>query len=362
MSFLDPKERVIDLQLTSYGKHLLAAGRFKPVEYAFFDSDIIYDQRFVEAGPARVEELQNNIENRIQEETPRLTTQTIYRPADIGVFTTNDNLISDLMPGTLTKVWSEEDHKWNTVTQTPDKSYIFQEPIGNSAYNSNNIAAWDIGFYKARLISVTGSWAGKNDEMPTVFTPQLSSSLQYSIETYEPSPNTQNSNGNSGYDVEEESIYDTNIPIVFDNGSSMVYKDDFVLLKIEEANTEFLKENFELEVFEIQEDASEKKDKDGNVIEGPDGNPIYIYSEVLIPLYFQGDDLNETSRVDYWFNVDIDFEISEEEYCNLTKGSQDKIKNIYTDKVFNCESREATLRSLNIYGTKENQDPGDICE
>ena len=61
-------------------------------------------------------------------------------------------------------------------------------------------------------------------------------------------------------------------------------------------------------------------------------------------------------------SVDIDFEISEEEYCKLSRGSQDKIKNIYNDKVFNCESRKETLRSLNIYATKENQDPGDICE
>jgi len=354
VSFLDPKERVIDLQLTSYGRYLLSAGRFKPAEYAFFDSDIIYDQRFVQSGTTRVAELQSNIEGRIQENTPRLAVQTIYRPAEVGVFATSNNLVSNLMPGILAD-------KANKISQTPDKSHIFYEPIGNSAYNSNNISAWDIGFYKAQLTSsvsaLTSSctpsscpWAG-----PTLFIPQLSCSLQYSIETYKPDLEMQNSNENSEYDIEEDSIYDTNIPIMFDNGSYMIYRDDFALLKIEEANTEFLKENFELEVFKIEEIVGgSKKDADGNTVP--------TYSESLVPLYFQGDNIDETSRVDYYFNVDIDFEISEEEYCNLTKGSQDKIKNIYTDKVFNCESREETLRSLNIYGTKENQDPGDICE
>jgi len=349
MNFLDPKERVIDLQLTSYGRYLLSVGRFKPTEYAFFDSDIIYDQRFVKGGAEKVQELQSDIEGRIQENTPRLTTQTIYRPAEVGVFTTNNNLISNLMPGVLAD-------KANTISQTPDKSYIFQEPIGNSAYNSNNMAAWDIRFLKAQLTSsaafITASctptscpWAG-----PTIFIPQLSCSLNYSIEIYE--SNTQNES--SEYDIEEESVYGVNTPITFDDGSYMIYKDDFALLKIEEANTEFLKENFELEVYKIESIVGTKKDADGNT--------VATYSESLVPLYFQGDNIDETSRVDYYFNVDVDFEISEEEYCKLTKGSQDKINNIYTDKVFNCESREETLRSLNVYGTKENQDPGDICE
>jgi len=351
MSFLDPKERVVDLQLTSYGRYLLSTGRFKPVEYAFFDSDIIYDQRFVSQshGVTKVKELQSKIEGRIQEGTPRLSAQTIYRPAEIGVFATNENLKHNLMPGVLAD-------KANKISQTPDKSYIFQEPIGNSAYNSNNIAAWNIGFYKAQLTSSSPTWAGSSGSAPTTFIPQLSCSLQYYIETYNPDMQSQNSNVDAGnnIDIEESTIYDTNTPIMFNDESYIIYKDDFALLKVEEINTEFLKENFELEVFKINTVTSTKKDADDNTVE--------TYSEVLEPLYFQGDNLDDASRIDYYFNVDIDFEISEEEYCKLSKGSQDKIKNIYNDKVFNCESREKTLRSLNIYATKENQDPGDICE
>ena len=353
MSFLDPKERVIDLQLTSYGKYLLSIGRFKPVEYAFFDSDIIYDRRFAQA----TAELQSEAEGRIQENTPRLAAQTIYRPTEVGVFATNENLKYNLMPGVLAD-------KANKVSQTPDKSYIFQEPIGNSAYNSNNVAAWNIGFLKAELTSSISAltpdctstscpWAG-----PTLFTPQLSCSLQYYIETYEPNMEQQNSDKYSGIDVVEDTVYDTNMPIMFQDESYLIYKDDFALLKIEEANTEFLKENFELEVYKIETIEGTKEDADGN--------KVPTYTESLVPLYFEGDgdNIDKTSRVDYYFNVDIDFEINEEEYCKLAKaqGTQNKIKNIYNDKVFNCESREETLRSLNIYATNENQDPGDICE
>ena len=47
MSYLDPKEQVIDLKLTSYGKYLLAIGKLKPTFYAFFDDglDIQYEPR-----------------------------------------------------------------------------------------------------------------------------------------------------------------------------------------------------------------------------------------------------------------------------------------------------------------------------
>ena len=40
---------------------------------------------------------------------------------------------------------------------------------------------------------------------------------------------------------------------------------------------------------------------------------------------------------------------------------ENRIKNIYNDKVFNCKGRKETLQSLNIYATKENQEPEDVC-
>ena len=46
MEFFDRKKDVLDVKLTSYGRHLLSKGRLKPVYYAFFDDDIIYDSNF----------------------------------------------------------------------------------------------------------------------------------------------------------------------------------------------------------------------------------------------------------------------------------------------------------------------------
>ena len=73
MTFKNQKEEVIEIELTSYGKHLLSKGKFHPTFYAFFDDDVLYDAEY--AGP---EEEQNYAQTRILEETPRLRVQTTY--------------------------------------------------------------------------------------------------------------------------------------------------------------------------------------------------------------------------------------------------------------------------------------------
>jgi len=44
--FLNKKEQVYDLKLTSYGHYLLSIGTFKPVYYTFLDDNIIYDKSY----------------------------------------------------------------------------------------------------------------------------------------------------------------------------------------------------------------------------------------------------------------------------------------------------------------------------
>ena len=42
MAFINKKEQVLEIELTSYGKYLTSVGKFKPKYYAFYDGDIIY--------------------------------------------------------------------------------------------------------------------------------------------------------------------------------------------------------------------------------------------------------------------------------------------------------------------------------
>ncbi len=62
-TFIDKKERVFDIELTSYGKYLLSVGKFKPSYYAFYDDNIIYDKQYAHSTAT---ENQNDIDARIK--------------------------------------------------------------------------------------------------------------------------------------------------------------------------------------------------------------------------------------------------------------------------------------------------------
>ena len=50
--FLNKKEQVYDLKLTTYGHYLLSNGTFKPMYYGFFDDNILYDREYATGTPA----------------------------------------------------------------------------------------------------------------------------------------------------------------------------------------------------------------------------------------------------------------------------------------------------------------------
>ena len=75
--FLDKKERVLDLELTNYGKYLLSVGKFKPTYYAFYDDNVLYDGAY-----ANITESQNNIHKRIKEDTPYLEGLVLFEDID----------------------------------------------------------------------------------------------------------------------------------------------------------------------------------------------------------------------------------------------------------------------------------------
>jgi len=80
--YLNRKEQVIELELTSYGKKQFAAGKLTPKFYSFHDDDILYDSEYGISGsiknsrPKVDQESQNEVVSRIKD-TPRLSTYEI---------------------------------------------------------------------------------------------------------------------------------------------------------------------------------------------------------------------------------------------------------------------------------------------
>ena len=92
--FLDKKERVIDFQLTPYGKHRLSIGQLKPHSYAFFDTGIMYDVEY-----AGDKEIQTKVHERIKTETQFIEGIMFFEEAekaaaDTGLYVGHEELYS----------------------------------------------------------------------------------------------------------------------------------------------------------------------------------------------------------------------------------------------------------------------------
>ena len=78
--FLDKKERVIDFQLTPYGKHRLSVGQLKPEYYAFFDTGVLYDSEY-----GGFKEVQTKVHERIKTETQFIEGILLFEEAENSV-------------------------------------------------------------------------------------------------------------------------------------------------------------------------------------------------------------------------------------------------------------------------------------
>jgi hypothetical protein len=73
VKFFNQKEEVLQINLTPYGKELFTSGSFMPAYYAFYDTGILYDGTY-----GSVTEIQNDIVDRIKDNTPRLNRNTRF--------------------------------------------------------------------------------------------------------------------------------------------------------------------------------------------------------------------------------------------------------------------------------------------
>jgi hypothetical protein len=116
---------------------------------------------------------------------------------------------------------------------------------------------------------------------------------------------------------------------------------------LEEGNTEFLKENFEIEVFEIKTYRDKITD---------------TYKERLKKLSFvkEGEDVTK-NNVEYYFNILLDNQIDPEFYCHVLANNKNKTKDIFSDNTFKCPDVEQEKFNLNIYNTDKTTTPVEKC-
>jgi len=334
MIFFNRKEEVLDIQLTQFGKHLLSKGVLKPVYYAFFDDDILYDAEF-----GGITEHQNAIEDRIKE-TPRLKTQYLFH----GVETEIHRSIQ------MQRVRAEQDDSLDrnepeiTLLQPEaEKHYASATPLGNSALGVQNASSFKINFLKG---AYTGSVSYiSSSALPTVRIPQLDVELLHKTKII----NNRFSLGG------------------FEDGTNIDVERDFLVLEVEETNGFRLNKNFDVEIYEVEDEIIDGEATGRELLlplSFPPEEKDYFITEndiLKIDRRPRGDleaspDLDPT-KVEYFFSVELDTEINPLVMCEIKP--VDKTKGLFSKRMFECPPAGGTS-GVNIYGAEEEYE--DPCE
>ena len=248
MRFLDPKEEVYKVKITPWGKYLLTQGKFSPVYYAFFDDDVLYDSSFL-SGTGDTPEVQNDIKDRILDETPRFEGQTSFQGSETTLFTKFPNKLDEMYPGVTEKI---NDPSYNiNSSELPMNNYYLQKPLAKSGNNTITAPFFSVNMLTGAILSAEldgsgeGGYFSEKGNGPTAFISQVNFEVQDQI-IIDTTPDLTITPTKI---IENDELFDSFY--VFQDGTKIKYDKKELFLKLEEGNTEFLKENYDIEVFEI---------------------------------------------------------------------------------------------------------------
>lgn len=329
--FLDKKEQVIDFKLTNYGHHLLSIGAFKPAFYTFIDDGVVYDSAYF----GRTNEPQNDIRKRIKQDTPYLESLVLFEE------TGNNNL-----PDTEMNFFPSD------VTQTQKTPRIDQfklnSIIGNSftADGKNKVPSWKAVSLRNDIKSITAT-----DEENDTLVPQINITASYFkkiMDRQEYVNLTFNTSDARQFDAVSSEFADGKV-VYLDMKDVMVY--------LEEANTEVLNENFDVEIFEIQEGTSVKgqklirkyfQNKKQQIV---DGFMVSANEEEIEPEQLT------TDAVENFFYLNVDREVDQETACKLVNDFNKE--SYYIDLDFDCNREIKEDLFFDIYGSETE---AEICQ
>ena len=328
MEFFDKKEDVIDLQLTQYGRFLLSKGKFNPVFYSFFDNNVLYNST-----NAGLTEKQNRSEERINE------AQTMQPQISFSSLDKNFSMNYEL-------ILSGEELGSIVLQPTAEKNYALPQPIGTSDISSEYSPSWSVLYLLGKLSGSSDhiNLQEKTGDSNTLLIPQLETEVTVEVSSV--------SSGDQSYDELEDGLALSDVVILSDD------EEMSVLLKVIENNGLFQKNNFDIELFEIQEE-----------IQGD------VTIETLRPLMFsptpdpesevdfidQAVPQEDKNFVQYYFDLLVDDEISDEIICTYDP-VQEKLGHFADKQALECQEiiNKQKKQVFDIYEDEADY-PGEIC-
>lgn len=316
MSFLNKKEQVYDIKLTPYGKEQLANGGLEFSFYSFYDDDVIYDMNY-----AGFEETQNDIEGRIKES---LRNKTSYNFVNIE-----------------NKELYQQEEKESMM-----KNFGLASSLGSSELGKREMPAFSVKFLKGELESFEQFLSTEYHKLPY---PQLGTSITF--ETSIKQGQRPDEEDLLEGEIFEDGITDPNYLInyegvPFEDGTFIKVDGETILLQLEELNSLFENENFELEVYLVEEDE-------------------FLKGQKLTQLKFiDGTSEEELEQditndfVEYYLDIQTDNEIPNEEFCNI--GKSIKFNNPRFNERLDCPPEDVIVTNPEIPYNDPNN-PENIC-
>jgi len=329
--FLNKKEQVIDFKLTNYGNYLLSIGNFKPTYYTFLDDNVVYDSAYF----GRTGETQNQIQKRIKEETQYIESLVLFE--EVG---SNElpNTEMNFFPSDVTPI-----QKTTRIDEFRLNSIIGDSFVGE---DKQKVPSWKIVSLRSDIISST-----EVDTINNTRIPQINITAKYHkkiVDRQEYVNRTFNTSTDRDLQVVSRAFADDKV-IYLDLAEPLIY--------VEEVNTEVLNQNFDIEVFQVQDgtaSTSEKlikkyfQNKKEQIVDGlmVAANPINSTIE----------DLTDDA-IEKLFSVYVDGEIDSETACKLA--SEFNKESFLIDLDFDCN--ETTQQDLfyDIYGSETE---AEICQ
>lgn len=229
--FLDKKEQVFDLKLTSYGHHMLSIGKLKPTYYTFVDDNVVYDSTYF----GRSGEPQSEIHKRIKEDTPYLESLVLFEDVNNNPFIEDELSFYDLSITAAEKNARRDEFRINSI-------------IGDAfvAESKDKVPSW-------KLVSANSDIASSTliDTLNDTRIPQINITASYRKEIVDAQQAA-----NQNVSADDDRILEAVSAVFSDNKVVRLQLNADVLLYLEEVNTEVLNENFDIEVFLVENDDS----------------------------------------------------------------------------------------------------------
>jgi len=348
--FINKKEQVFDLKLTSYAKYLMSIGKFKPAFYAFYDDNVLYNKKFTDNTTT---ENQNNVDKRIKEETQYLESLVLFRSVER---TLTENV------GNMTDYYNALEVPNRSIIPDPDVFKI-NSSIGDAFYqgDKDKVPSWKVVALQSKISS-----SQLADDANDSLIPQVNVVATYRTEVKSKELYDSFASRLVNFDSSNNNIVPT-FTQPFSDGKFISLERQDPVFYVEELNTELLTKNFDVEIFEVLSGSTENyqerlrrlnfRRKDSNIQNG-----LLVSDKVEGSTNF----VPTTSDVEYYFdffedyNADAKIVCAGEKYFNRDS--------YYIDIDFECDEQELDYVVNDIYGSAlepEICDPveeGDVCQ